>query len=105
LWGGVVAKTKASHSPKFSAWAKYRGEPGQPLAPDRPPSRGRRTSWRIQRRIRNGTLDRYPGITICAAHGSALQRPPLGPCCKARPDLCHGGTWGLIKKRPTEYLR
>ena len=22
-----------------------------------------------------------------------------------RPDLCHGGTWGPIKKRPTEYLR
>jgi len=21
-----------------------------------------------------------------------------------RPDLCHGGTWSPIKKRPTEYL-
>jgi aminocarboxymuconate-semialdehyde decarboxylase len=30
-------------------------------------------------------------------------RSDLG--CKVRPDLCHGGTWSPIKKRPTEYLR
>jgi aminocarboxymuconate-semialdehyde decarboxylase len=22
-----------------------------------------------------------------------------------RPDLCHGGTWGPVKKWPTEYLQ
>ena len=25
--------------------------------------------------------------------------------CGARPDLCPGGTYGPIKKKPTEYLR
>lgn len=55
-----------------------------------------------------GTLDRYPGIKIGAAHRadylpSYAARSDLG--CKVRRDLCHGGTWGPIEKRPTEYLR
>jgi len=66
------------------------------------------TSIALSHLIFDGTLDRYPGIKICAAHGggylpSYAARSDLG--CKVRPDLCHGGTWGPIKKRPTEYLR
>ena len=67
-----------------------------------------KTSIALSHLIFDGTLDRYPGIKICAAHGggylpSYAGRSDLG--CKVRPDLCHGGTWGPIKKRPTEYLR
>jgi hypothetical protein len=34
---------------------------------------------------------------------SGAARSDLG--CKVRPDLCHGGAWGPIENRPTEYLR
>jgi aminocarboxymuconate-semialdehyde decarboxylase len=66
------------------------------------------TTIALSHLIFEGTLDRYPGIKICAAHGggylpSYAARSDLG--CTVRPDLCHGGTWGPIKKRPTEYLR
>ena len=66
------------------------------------------TTIALSHLIFEGTLDRYPGIKICAAHGggylpSYAARSDLG--CTVRPDLCHGGTWGPIKKRPSEYLR
>jgi aminocarboxymuconate-semialdehyde decarboxylase len=66
------------------------------------------TTIALSHLIFEGTLDRYPGIKICAAHGggylpSYAARMDRG--CTVRPDLCHGGTWGPIRKRPTEYLR
>src|SRR5687767_7360995 len=66
------------------------------------------TTIALSHLIFEGTLDTFPGIKICAAHAggflpSYAARSDLG--CTVRPDLCHGGTWGPIKKRPTEYLR
>ena len=63
------------------------------------------TSIGLSHLIFDGTLDRYPGIKCGARRLSALLRRPLDLGCKVRPALCHGGTWGPIKKRPTEYLR
>ncbi|HUI78546.1 MAG TPA: amidohydrolase family protein [Bryobacteraceae bacterium] len=53
--------------------------------------------------IFDGTLDRFPGLKICAAHGggylpSYAARSDYG--CNRFPDTCKG-----LKKHPTEYLR
>jgi aminocarboxymuconate-semialdehyde decarboxylase len=53
--------------------------------------------------IFEGTLDRFPGLRICAAHGggylpSYAARSDYG--CNRFPDTCNA-----LKKRPTEYLR
>ena len=66
------------------------------------------TTIALSHLIFEGTLDRYPGVKICAAHGggflpSYAGRSDLG--CPTRPDLCPGGTHGPIKKKPTEYLK
>jgi aminocarboxymuconate-semialdehyde decarboxylase len=52
-----------------------------------------------------GTLDRFPGLKICAAHGggyllSCSARSDHG--CMTFPDRCAPTP---LKKRPTEYLR
>ena len=67
------------------------------------------TTIAISHLIFEGTLDRYPGLKICAAHAggylpSYSGRSDFG-CAAARPDLCPGGTHGPIKKAPTEYLK
>jgi len=66
------------------------------------------TTIALSHLIFEGTLDRFPGLKICAAHGggflpSYAGRSDLG--CLTRPDLCAGGTHGPIKKKPSEYLR
>lgn len=66
------------------------------------------TTIALSHLIFEGTLDRYPRVKICAAHGggflpSYAARSDLG--CLVRPDLCPGGTHGPIKKKPTEYLK
>jgi aminocarboxymuconate-semialdehyde decarboxylase len=53
--------------------------------------------------IFDGTLDRFPGLKVCAAHGggylpSYAARSDYG--CNRFPDACKS-----LKKRPTEYLR
>ncbi len=67
------------------------------------------TTIALSHLIFEGTLDRFPGLKICAAHGggylgSYAARSDHG-CADARPDLCPGGAHGPIKKKPTEYLR
>jgi aminocarboxymuconate-semialdehyde decarboxylase len=67
------------------------------------------TTIALSHLIFEGTLDKYPGVKICAAHGggylpSYAARSDHG-CASARPDLCPGGTHGPIKKNPSEYLR
>lgn len=55
-----------------------------------------------------GTLDRYPGLKICAAHAGGYLPSYLGRFdrgCPVRPDLCQGGTHGPIQKCPSEYAR
>src|SRR2546421_1747287 len=67
------------------------------------------TTIALSHLIFDGTLDKFPGLKICGAHGggylpSYAARSDHG-CASARPDLCPGGTHGPIKKNPTEYLR
>lgn len=66
------------------------------------------TTIALSHLIFEGTLDRFPGLKLCAAHGggylpSYAARSDRG--CVARPDLCTGGPDGPLKKQPTEYLR
>ena len=66
------------------------------------------TTIALSHLIFEGTLDKFPGLKICAAHGggflpSYAGRSDLG--CFIRPDRCPGGPWGAIKKRPSEYLK
>jgi aminocarboxymuconate-semialdehyde decarboxylase len=63
------------------------------------------TSIALSHLIFEGTLDRFPGVKILAAHGggylpSYMHRSDHG--CEVFPELC---TAGVPKKRPTEYLK
>jgi aminocarboxymuconate-semialdehyde decarboxylase len=66
------------------------------------------TTIALSHLIFEGTLDKFPGLKICAAHSggflpSYAGRSDIG--CLTRPDRCAGGTHGPIKKKPTEYLK
>lgn len=53
--------------------------------------------------IFDGTLDKFPGLKICAAHGGGYL-----PSYAARSDygcVRFGGDCSSLKKKPTEYLR
>ena len=62
------------------------------------------TTIALSHLIFDGTLDRFPGIRICAAHGGGYL-PSYGARSDAIlttfPDRCTG----TLKKKPTEYLR
>jgi len=66
------------------------------------------TTIALSHLIFEGTLDRFPGLKIIAAHAGGFL-PSYASCsdhgCPTRPDLCAGGTHGPIKKKPSEYLR
>ena len=62
------------------------------------------TTIALSHLIFEGTLDRFPGLKICAAHGggylpSYADRSDHG--CLTFPEQCNK----TLKKRPTEYLR
>jgi len=66
------------------------------------------TTIALSHLIFEGTLDRFPGLKVCGAHGggflpSYAGRSDVG--CSTRPELCPGGPWGPIKKKPSEYLK
>jgi aminocarboxymuconate-semialdehyde decarboxylase len=66
------------------------------------------TTIALSHLIFEGTLDRFPGLKICGAHGggflpSYAGRSDLG--CLTLPARCAGGTYGPIKKKPSEYLK
>jgi aminocarboxymuconate-semialdehyde decarboxylase len=66
------------------------------------------TTIALSHLIFEGTLDRFPGVKICAAHAGGFLPSYSGRSdhgCPTRPDLCPGGTHGTIKKTPTEYLK
>src|SRR5438552_1164492 len=66
------------------------------------------TTIALSHLIFEGTLDRFPGLKICAAHAGGFLPSYSGRSdfgCPTRPDLCPGGTHGPIKKQPTEYLK
>jgi len=66
------------------------------------------TTIALSHLIFEGTLDKFPGLKICAAHAggylpSYAARGDLG--CLTQPARCPGGTHGPIKKKPSEYLK
>ena len=66
------------------------------------------TTIALSHLIFEGTLDRFPGLKICAAHGggflpSYANRSDHG--CLVRPDVCAGGPYGPLKKKRTEYMK
>ena len=66
------------------------------------------TTIALSHLIFEGTLDRFPGLKICAAHGggylpSYAARSDQG--CHVFPDRCAGPKDGPLKKKPTDYLK
>jgi aminocarboxymuconate-semialdehyde decarboxylase len=62
------------------------------------------TTIALSHLIFEGTLDRFPGLKICAAHGGGYLPSYAGRSdhgCLTFPDRCTG----VLKKKPTEYLR
>ncbi|MBM3347738.1 MAG: amidohydrolase, partial [Betaproteobacteria bacterium] len=56
--------------------------------------------------IFEGTLDRFPGLKICAAHGGGYlpsYAPRSDHACRVGPDQCTPSI--QLKKNPTDYLR
>src|SRR5262245_48158426 len=66
------------------------------------------TTIALSHLIFEGTLDRFPGLKIIAAHAGGFLPSYAGRSdhgCPTRPDLCAGGTYGPIRRRPSEYLK
>ena len=66
------------------------------------------TTIAISHLIFEGTLDTFPGLKICAAHAGGYLPSYAGRSdrgCPTRPAACPGGTYGPIKKKPSEYLK
>ena len=66
------------------------------------------TTIALSHLIFDGTLDKFPGVKICGAHGGGYlpsypARSDIG--CSTQPMRCPGGPHGAIKKKPTEYLK
>src|SRR5207244_12757938 len=66
------------------------------------------TTIALSHLIFEGTLDRFPGLKICAAHGGGYLPSYAGRSdqgCLTFPDRCPGPHDVLLKKKPTEYRR
>ena len=66
------------------------------------------TTIALSHLIFEGTLDSFPGLKVCGAHGggflpSYAGRSEIG--CSTRPGACPGGPHGAIRKKPSEYLK
>jgi len=64
------------------------------------------TTIALSHLIFEGTLDRYPGLKICAAHGGGFLPSYAGRSdqgCLTFPERCK--PVGTLKKKPTEYLK
>jgi aminocarboxymuconate-semialdehyde decarboxylase len=63
------------------------------------------TTLALSHLIYEGTLDRYPGLKLCAAHGGGylpFYAPRSDAICVTFPDRC---AHVPLKKKPTEYLK
>jgi aminocarboxymuconate-semialdehyde decarboxylase len=63
------------------------------------------TTIALSHLIFEGTLDRFPDLKICSAHGGGFlpsYAPRSDNCMRVAPDMATGVT---LKKKPTEYLR
>ena len=66
------------------------------------------TTIALSHLIFEGTLDKFPGLKIIAAHAGGYVPSYAGRFdqgCPTRADLCPGGTHGTIKKAPSEYMK
>jgi aminocarboxymuconate-semialdehyde decarboxylase len=66
------------------------------------------TTIALSHLIFEGTLDKFPGLQICAAHAGGYLPSYAGRSdhgCLTRPASCPGGPHGPIKKKPSEYLK
>src|SRR3954468_14209930 len=64
------------------------------------------TTIALSHLIFEGTLDRYPGLKIIAAHGGGYlpsYAPRSDVACRVAPEECDKNI--VLKKKPTEYLR
>ena len=64
------------------------------------------TTIALSHLIFEGTLDRFPGLKICAAHGGGYlgsYAPRSDNTCRVAPDQCNPEI--KLKKKPTEYMR
>jgi aminocarboxymuconate-semialdehyde decarboxylase len=64
------------------------------------------TTIALSHLIMEGTLDRFPGLKVCAAHGGGYlpsYAARLDHGCRVAPEKCNAAI--RLKKRPTEYLR
>jgi aminocarboxymuconate-semialdehyde decarboxylase len=64
------------------------------------------TTIALSHLIFEGTLDRFPGLKICAAHGGGFlpsYAPRSDNGCRVAPEECDPNI--ALKKKPTEYLR
>ena len=58
--------------------------------------------------IFEGTLDQFPDLKICSAHGGGFLPSYAGRSdrgCLTLPAACEGGLYGGINKKPTDYLK
>jgi aminocarboxymuconate-semialdehyde decarboxylase len=63
------------------------------------------TTLALSHLIFEGTLDRFPGLKICSAHGGGFlpsYAPRSDNCLRVAPDM---DTGVKLKKKPTQYLR
>jgi len=63
------------------------------------------TTIALSHLIFEGTLDRFPGLKICSAHGGGFlpsYAPRSDNCLRVAPEM---DTGVKLKKKPTEYLR
>jgi len=66
------------------------------------------TTIALSHLIFDGSLDRFPRLKVIAAHGGGFLPSYAGRSdhgCPTRPDSCPGGTYGPIKKKPSDYLK
>ena len=66
------------------------------------------TSIALSHLIFEGTLDRFPGLKICGAHGGGFLPSYMGRSdagCLTLPSACPGGSHGPIRKKPSDYLK
>ncbi len=64
------------------------------------------TTIALSHLIFEGTLDRYPGLKVCSAHGGGYlpsYAPRSDHGCRVTPSECNPAI--QLKKKPTEYLR
>lgn len=63
------------------------------------------TTIALQHLIFEGTLDKFPGLKVCAAHGGGYlgsYAPRSDHACFVAPQNCNPNV--VLKKKPTEYL-